>query len=72
MMDIEAVLRVLVVGGLIFLAGPLQGAEGRSRLNSDAASPKETTKTVKMTPRHHWRYRHRQNRGWTHHLDPGW
>ncbi len=72
MMDIEVVLRVLVVGGSIFLASPLQGAEGRSRLNSDAASSKEMTKAVKTTLRPHWRHRHLRNRGWTHHLDPGW
>ena len=71
-MNIEAILRVLVVGVFVFLAGPLQGAEARSPLNSNAVTADKMTTEIKSTNRHHWRRRHLRHRGWTHHLDPGW
>jgi hypothetical protein len=71
-MDIEVIARVLVVGVFIFLVSPLQGAEVRSPLNSDATPTVETRSAAKTMPRHHWRRRHLRHRGWTHHLDPGW
>jgi hypothetical protein len=69
-MNIKTVLSVLVVGVFIVLAGPPQGAEARSLLNSNAAE--QTTTKVKSANRHHWPRRHSRRRGWSHHLDPGW
>ena len=71
-MNIKTVLRVLVVGLFVFLAGPPQAAEARSLLNSNAVTAEQKTTEVKSTNRHHWRHRHWRHRGRTHHLDPGW
>jgi hypothetical protein len=69
-MNIKTILSALVVGLFVFLAGPPQGAEARSLLESNAAAQKTTE--VKSTKRHHWRHRHWRHRERTHHLDPGW
>jgi hypothetical protein len=69
-MRIKTILSVLVVGMFIVLAGPLQGAEARSPLNSNAAE--QMTTKAKSANRHQWRRRHWRHRGWSHHLHPGW
>jgi len=71
MINIEAILRVLVVGVLFFLADPPQGAEARSQLNSNAVTAEQTKPEAKAN-RHHGRRRHLRRRARTHHLDPGW
>jgi hypothetical protein len=71
-MNIKIMLSVLVIGGFIALAGPPQGIEARSLLNSNAAAAEKTTTEVKRADRHHWRRRPSQHRGWSHHLHPGW
>jgi hypothetical protein len=71
-MKIETILRVLVAGVIVFPAGPPQGAEARSLLNSNAVTAVQMTTDVKPTKQHRWRRRHLRHRGWTHHLDPGW
>ena len=71
-MNIKTILSALVVGLFVFLAGPPQGAEARSLLNSNAVTAEQKTTEVKSTNRHHWRHRHWRHRGRTHHLDPGW
>jgi hypothetical protein len=70
-MNIKIMLSVLVIGGFIVLAGPPQGIEARSLLNSNA-SAEQTTTEVKRANRHHRHRRHSQHRGWSHHLHPGW
>jgi len=64
--------KLLVVGLFVFLAGPPQGAEARSLLDSSAVTAAQKTTEVKSTKRHHWRHRHWRHRERTHHLDPGW
>ena len=71
-MNIKTILSALVVGLFVFLAGPPQGAEARSLLDSSAVTAPQKTTEVKSTKRHHWRHRHWRHRERTHHLDPGW
>jgi hypothetical protein len=71
-MNIKIMLSFLVVGGFIVLAGPPRGIEARSLPNSNAAAAEKTTTEVKRTNRHHRRRLHSQQRGWSHHLHPGW
>lgn len=71
-MTIETIFRVLVVGMFILLAGPPQGAEARSMLNSNAVTSEQMKTEIKSANRHHWRRRHLRHRERTHHLDPGW
>jgi hypothetical protein len=71
-MNIKTILRVLVVGMFIILAGSLRGTEARSLPNSNAAAAEQMKTEVKSTNRHPWHRRHSRRRGWTHHLHPGW
>ena len=66
----KTLLSALVVGVFIVLAGPAQGTEARSLLNSNASE--QTTTNAKWANRHHWRRRHWRHRERSHHLDPGW
>jgi hypothetical protein len=71
-MNIQTILSALVVGLFVLLAGPPQGAEARSLLNSNAVTAAQKTTEVKSTKRHNRRHRHWRHRERTHHLDPGW
>jgi|HubBroStandDraft_2_1064218.scaffolds.fasta_scaffold1223284_1 hypothetical protein len=71
-MNIKTILSALVVGLFVFLAGPPQGAEARSLLDSSAVTAPQKTTEVKSTKRYHWRHRRWRHRERTHHLDPGW
>ncbi len=71
-MNIETALRILLVVGLVFLAGLPKRAEGQSQRNSNAVTAEKMKPKVKPTKQDQSRRRHVRHRERTHHLDPGW
>jgi hypothetical protein len=71
-MNIQTILRVMVVAALVFLAGPPQRAKAQSQQNSNAVTAEKMKPDVKSTKRHQSRQQHVRPRKRVHHLDPGW